>query len=121
MNFQQVKGDLRVIDLARKWTLDMRKCAFEARCDFFTMDQIVRAATSVHLNLVEGSHSIYPGVAAQSFSTARASLAEALAGLDLLHAEGRVSADQMSELRAAGDEISRMTWALIRYKLRMKG
>jgi len=31
----------------------MRKCAFETRCDFFTMDQIVRAATSVHLNLVE--------------------------------------------------------------------
>jgi hypothetical protein len=27
----------------------------------------------------------------------------------------------MSELRAAGDEISRMTWALIRYKLKMKG
>ena len=74
MNLQQVKGDLRVIDLARKWTLDMRKCAFETRCDFFTMDQIVRAATSVHLNLVEGSHSIYPGIAAQSFSTARASI-----------------------------------------------
>jgi len=53
MKFQQVRGDLRVLDLARKWTLDMRKCTFETRCDFFTMDQIVRAATSVHLNLVE--------------------------------------------------------------------
>jgi len=53
MKFQQVRGDFRVLDLARKWTLDMRKCAFETRCDFFTMDQIVRAATSVHLNLVE--------------------------------------------------------------------
>ena len=65
---------MRGIEKARKWTLDMRKCAFETRCDFFTMDQIVRAATSAHLNLVEGSHSIYPGIAAQSFSTARASL-----------------------------------------------
>jgi four helix bundle protein len=78
MNLQQVSGDLKVIDLARKWTLDMRKCAFETRCDFFTMDQIVRAATSVHLNLVEGSHSIYPGIAAQTFSTARASLASSV-------------------------------------------
>ncbi len=77
-----------------------------------------RRAASLVLNLVEGHASIYPAEQLKFFSTARGSVAEALAGMAILEAEGRVPRPFADQLRADGDQISRMLWGLMRTRMK---
>ena len=77
-----------------------------------------RRAASLVLNLVEGHASIYPAEQLKFFSTARGSVAEALAGMAILEAEGRVPRSVADQLRANGDQISRMLWGLMRTRMK---
>jgi four helix bundle protein len=67
---------------------------------------------------VEGNHSVYPAEQLKFYSTARGSVAEALAGMELLVKEGRVPEPLAADLQLAGEEISKMMWGLIRRKQR---
>ena len=78
----------------------MRSMARSAYSDRFIISQISNAALSAHLNLVEGHASIYPAEQLKFFSTARGSVAEALAGMAILEAEGRVPRSVADQLRA---------------------
>ena len=109
---------LEVFGLVQIWTLKMRSMARSAYSDRFLLSQISNAALSAHLNLVEGHASIYPAEQLKFFSTARGSVAEALAGMAILEAEGRVPRSLADQLRADGDQISRMLWGLMRTRMK---
>ena len=109
---------LDVFEKTQVWTLKMRAMARSAHSDRFILSQIQNAALSAHLNLAEGHKSVYPAEQLKFYSTARGSVAEALAGMDVLVAEGRVPRTTADELHAAGAEVSRMLWGLM--KTRMK-
>ncbi len=111
---------LDVFEKTQVWTLKMRAMARSAHSDRFILSQIQNAAVSAHLNLVEGNASIYPAEQLKFFSTARGSVAEALAGMDLLVAEQRVPQSLAEELRTAGDEVSRMLWGLMRSRMKKR-
>ncbi len=85
----------------------MRSMARSAYSDRFILSQISNAALSAHLNLVEGHASIYPAEQLKFFSTARGSVAEA-----------RVPRTVADQLRADGDQISRMLWGLMRTRMK---
>jgi hypothetical protein len=104
METQQMGRGLALAEKTFQWTLRMRAVARSAHSDRFILSQIQNAALSAHLNLAEGHKSVYP--------------AEALAGMDVLVAEGRVPRTTADELHAAGAEVSRMLWGLM--KTRMK-
>ena len=112
---------LEVAELVQVWTLKMRSMARSAYSDRFIISQISNAALSAHLNLVEGHASIYPAEQLKFFSTARGSVAEALAGMAILEAEGRVPRSVAEQLRADGDQISRMLWGLMRTRMKKQG
>ena len=118
MKNQQEAGSLTVISKSSEWTIRMLKMAVSVRCDTFTERQIVSAATSAYLNLVEGNQSVYPAEQLKFYSTARGSVAEALAGMELLVKEGRVPEPLAADLQLAGEEISKMMWGLLRRKQR---
>ena len=105
-------------DKVFSWTLGMRKLARISQSDGFLVSQILNASLSAHLNLVEGNASIYPAEQLKFFSTSRASVAEALAGLEILVAEGRIRPQDADPLRLTGAEISRMLWGMIVAKQR---
>ena len=118
METQQMGRGLALADKTFQWTLRMRAVARSAHSDRFILSQIQNAALSAHLNLAEGHKSVYPAEQLKFYSTARGSVAEALAGMDVLVAEGRVPRTTADELHAAGAEVSRMLWGLL--KTRMK-
>jgi four helix bundle protein len=118
METQQIGRGLALAEKTFQWTLRMRAVARSAYSDRFILSQIQNAALSAHLNLAEGHKSVYPAEQLKFYSTARGSVAEALAGMDVLVAEGRVPRTTADELHATGAEVSRMLWGLM--KTRMK-
>ena len=92
---------------ALKWAFVKAPPAVRSLCD-----QMIRAATSVPLNLAEGS-----GRRGKDrryhFSVAYGSAQEAGSALELLASAGMVPAEQVQEMLELLDRVKAMTWRLM--------
>ena len=118
MEMQQMGRGLALTDKTFDWALRIRAVARAAHSDKFIISQIQNAALSAHLNLAEGHKSAYPAEQIKFYSTAHGSVAEALARMDMLVAEGRVPRTTADELHAAGAEVSRMLRGLMQSRMK---
>jgi four helix bundle protein len=78
---------LRVYNVAVDLAACVRTLVAGARCSLALADQIRRAADSVVLNIAEGAGHYRAGLKAQHYRSARASLSEVVAALELLQCE----------------------------------
>jgi four helix bundle protein len=77
-------------------------------------DQLDRASTSIPLNLAEGNGKYSPKDRCRFFDIARGSALECAAGLDVLVAKRKVSADQVRPGKERLQKIVRMLMGLIK-------
>ena len=77
-------------------------------------DQLDRASTSIPLNISEGNGKYNPKDRCRFFDTAHGSALECAAGLDVLVAKGKLSADQIRPGKERLQKIVRMLMGLIK-------
>jgi four helix bundle protein len=77
-------------------------------------DQLDRASTSIPLNIAEGNGKYTPKDRCRYFDTAHGSALECAAGLDILVAKGKLSADQIQTGKESLQKIVRMLMGLIK-------
>jgi len=77
-------------------------------------DQLGRASFSVPLNIAEGSGKFSKADRKNYFTTARASVFECIAVLDILSDDGKISKSELQQMMNQADELSRMLFAMIK-------
>ena len=77
-------------------------------------DQLGRASFSVPLNIAEGSGKFSKADRKNYFTTARASVFECIAILDILSDSDKIQQEQLEQLMNKGDELSRILYAMIK-------
>lgn len=82
--------------------------------DKFVNDQLGRASFSVALNIAEGSGKFSKADRRNYFTTARASVFECIAALDILCDEGKLTQPEFEKFGKRADELSRILFAMIR-------
>ncbi len=82
--------------------------------DRYVNDQLGRASFSVPLNIAEGSGKFSKADRKNYFTTARASVFECIAVLDILTDEGEIKEQEFKEMMNKADELSRMLYAMIK-------
>ena len=78
------------------------------------MDQLGRASFSVPLNIAEGSGKFSKADRKNYFTTARASVFECAAVLDILKDETKISESDMEKMLKDADELSRILYSMIK-------
>jgi four helix bundle protein len=77
-------------------------------------DQLDRASTSIPLNIAEGNGKFTPKDRCRFFDIAHASALECAAGLDVLMAKGKITADQIDSGKRSLQQIVQMLMGLIK-------
>ena len=104
---------LDVYQKSKRFYIDTRAIISESKLDNYIKDQLYRAAFSVPLNLAEGSGKFSKADRKNYYTTARASIYECIAIMDILNDEKKVSESfYQSQLKHA-DELSRILYAMI--------
>jgi four helix bundle protein len=80
----------------------------------YVVDQLNRAAFSVILNIAEGSGKFSKPDRKNYFITARASVFECVATIDVLCDENQIQQAQFDQLMSQADELSKMLFAMIK-------
>ncbi len=80
----------------------------------YVVDQIQRAAFSVILNIAEGSGKFSKPDRKNYYITARASVFECVATLDVLCDEHQITQTEFDKLMLQADELSKMLFAMIK-------
>ncbi len=80
----------------------------------YTRNQLGRASLSVSLNIAEGSGKFSKADRKNYFTTARATVFECVAIVDILSDEGLISKEKKSTIFSMADELSRILFAMIR-------
>lgn len=78
---------------------------------FALIDQMNRAATSVCLNIAEGSNRNSDKDKAHFLNQASTSLEEVIAGFDLALDDGYITKEEMNELMMIGEEVGKQLFA----------
>lgn len=82
--------------------------------DRYVNDQLGRASFSVPLNIAEGSGKFSKADRKNYFTTARASVFECIAVLDILSDEDKISGTELQQMMNNADELSIMLFAMIK-------
>ena len=82
---------LDVYQKSKRFYIDTRTSISDTKLDNYIKDQLSRAAFSVPLNLAEGSGKFSKADRKNYYTTARASLYECIAILDILHEEKKIN------------------------------
>ena len=82
--------------------------------DRFVADQLGRASFSVPLNIAEGSGKFSKADRKNYFTTARASVFECVAVLDIIKDEGKISDFDLERMLNDANELSRILYAMIK-------
>ena len=82
--------------------------------DRYVNDQLGRASFSVPLNIAEGSGKFSKADRKNYFTTARASVFECIAVLNILSDEDKISGSELQQMMNNADELSRMLFAMIK-------
>jgi four helix bundle protein len=91
-----------------------KKIILENKLDRYVVDQLGRASFSVPLNIAEGSGKFSKADRKNYFTTARASLFECVAVLDILKDENKISASEFETMLKDADELSRILYSMIK-------
>jgi four helix bundle protein len=80
----------------------------------YVVDQLNRAAFSIILNIAEGSGKFSKPDRKNYFITARASIFECVATIDVLFDEHQINQSEFDKLMLQADELSKMLFAMIK-------
>lgn len=104
---------LDVYQKSKRFYIDTKTVITVTKLDNYIKDQLSRAAFSVPLNLAEGSGKFSKADRKNYYTTARASLYECVAILDILIEEKKIDESfYQSQLKNA-DELSRILYSMI--------
>jgi len=109
-DFQQ----LEVYKKSKQFYVSCQKLMQEQNINNYAKDQLSRASFSIALNIAEGSGKFSKYDRRNYFTTARASVFECVAILDILSDEGKISPSKFNEMAAQADELSRILYTMIK-------
>lgn len=105
---------LEVYKKAKAFHVACKRIILESNLDRYVNDQLGRASFSIPLNIAEGSGKFSKADRKNFFTTARASVFECVAVLDMLKDEGKISEFELEKLMKDADELSRILYAMIK-------
>ena len=105
---------LAVYQKAKTFHIDCKHILKSIKSDKYVNDQLGRASYSIVLNIAEGSAKTSHADRRNYFTTARASLFECVACLDLLKDENLILEEKYNALLDLSDKISRLLYAMIK-------
>ena len=91
-----------------------KKIILDNKLDRNVVDQLGRASFSVPLNIAEGSGKFSKADRKNYFTTARASVFECVAVLDILKDGGEISDSDLDRMLNDDDQLSRILYAMIK-------
>ncbi len=105
---------LEVYKKSKIFHVACKKIILENKLDKYVNDQLGRASFSVPLNIAEGSGKFSKADRKNYFTTARASLFECVAVMDILKDDGKLSDSDLEKMLKDADELSRILYAMIK-------
>ena len=105
---------LEVYKKAKAFHVSCKKIILENNFDRYINDQLGRASFSVPLNIAEGSAKFSKADRKNYFTTARASVFECVAILDILSDERKIPNEILEQLFKDADELSRILYSMIK-------
>ena len=105
---------LVVYKKAKVFHVSCKKLILKNKFDRYVNDQLGRASFSVPLNIAEGSGKFSKKDRKNYFTTARASIFECVAVLDIISDDNGISNEELDLLMKNSDELSRMLFVMIR-------
>src|SRR5688500_2203725 len=99
--------NLEVYKKAKAFHLECKSLILTNKLDSYVKDQLGRASFSIVLNIAEGSGKFSKPDRRNYFTTARASVFECVAVLDMLHDTGVIKKDLFESYLQKADELSR--------------
>ena len=105
---------LEVYKKAKVFHLDCKSFIVKAKPDSYVKDQLCRASFSIALNIAEGSWKFSKADRKNYFTTARGSVFECVAVLDILCDQGILQKEEFAAFSAKADELSRILYAMIK-------
>ncbi len=106
--------DLDLYKKSQEFHLHCKKILGAVRSDKYVNDQLSRASYSIVLNIAEGSAKTSNADRRNYFTTARGSLFECVAILDLLLLEQAIREEVFRELLLLAEEISRILYRMVK-------
>jgi four helix bundle protein len=104
---------LEVYKKAKYFYVNNKQIIQELKLEHYVKDQLNRAAFSIPLNIAEGTGKFSKADRKNYYITARASVFECVAILDILHDETKVNTEIYQKLIKDGDELSRILFSMI--------
>ena len=105
---------LEIYKKAKSFHLDCKKLILEKKLDHYVKDQLGRASLSIALNIAEGSAKFSKPDRKNYFVTARCSVFECVAILDILHDQVIISKEDFDSYLQKADELSRILFSMIK-------
>ena len=105
---------LEVYKKAKEFHKEMRILINNTKLDKYINDQLGRASFSIALNIAEGSAKFSKPDRKNYFTTARGSVFECVAVLDILNDELKIDKIQFERYLFKTDELSRILYTMIR-------
>ncbi|MCC7031121.1 MAG: four helix bundle protein [Chitinophagaceae bacterium] len=106
--------NLEVYKKAKSFRKNCRSLIKANRLDHYINDQLGRASFSIVLNTAEGSAKFSKPDRKNYFTTARGSVFECVAILDILHDESIISEEEFKDHLLKADELSRILFVMIK-------
>jgi four helix bundle protein len=109
--------DFQNLDIYKKsksFHVSCKKIILERKLDRYVNDQLGRASFSIPLNIAEGSGKFSKADRKNYFTTARASVFECVAVLDILSDDRIITEVEFKEMMDKADELSRILFAMIK-------
>ncbi len=106
--------NLEIYKKSKLFHISCKKIILEKKLDRYVNDQLGRASFSVPLNIAEGSGKFSKADRKNYFITARASVFECIAVLDILSDEEIITESEFKEMLVKADEISRILFVMIK-------
>ncbi|MBN1415097.1 MAG: four helix bundle protein [Bacteroidales bacterium] len=106
--------NLEVYKKAKAFYLDCKKLILSNKLDKYVIDQFGRAAFSIALNIAEGSGKFSKADRKNYFITARGSVFECVAVIDILYEEKILNLEEFECYIRKADELSRILYTMIK-------
>ena len=106
--------NLEVYKKAKSFQLECKNIILSNKLDNYVKDQLGRASFSIVLNIAEGSGKFSKPDRKNYFVTARGSVFECVAILDILNDGGIIKSDSFETYLKSADELSRILYAMIK-------
>ena len=104
---------LEVYKKAKLFYINNKQIVNENKLETYIRDQLSRAAFSVPLNLAEGSGKFSKADRKNYYTTARASVYECVAILDIINEEKKITLNMYQSQMKLADELSRILFSMI--------